>query len=288
MLYAKRGGNWWLQPLQNQPFTPIQSSGAWSNATHLGSQYAALLVEPVFRPEPVLAQLPAPGNKVAALIQSAGRTPRPTYLKWSGYEWRIRNAATSRGGANFDDARNVWTDKDGALHLCIAQRNKDWTSAELSLPESLGYGTYSFLLRDTAGLDPAAVFSMFTWDYSANAQDSFNNEMSIEISHWGDTRSKNAEYVVQPYYTGANVFRFAVPPGALLCSLRWEPGRAQFRTSSGSDTEGARLIAERTMTSQIPTPGMETIRFNLYVFRSRRTPITKPVEVVLEKFEYLP
>src|SRR5262244_2380508 len=49
VLYA-RSGKWWLQPLVNQPFTKIQPNAKWINATHLGTEYAALLVEPGFHP----------------------------------------------------------------------------------------------------------------------------------------------------------------------------------------------------------------------------------------------
>src|SRR5262245_37403872 len=47
VLYA-RSGKWWVQPLQNNPFTAIRANGKWTNATHLGTEYAALLVEPGF------------------------------------------------------------------------------------------------------------------------------------------------------------------------------------------------------------------------------------------------
>src|SRR4029453_6459994 len=44
VLYA-RSGKWWVQPLVNQPFTRIQQSTKWFNATPLGTEYAALLVD---------------------------------------------------------------------------------------------------------------------------------------------------------------------------------------------------------------------------------------------------
>ena len=43
VLYAKTG-MWWIQPLFNSPFTTIQPTSSWVNSTHLGSEYAALLV----------------------------------------------------------------------------------------------------------------------------------------------------------------------------------------------------------------------------------------------------
>ena len=45
VLFAK-GGVWWVQPLTAQPFTRIAADGSWTSTIHLGTEYAALLVEP--------------------------------------------------------------------------------------------------------------------------------------------------------------------------------------------------------------------------------------------------
>ena len=45
VLYA-RSGIWWIQPFATQPFTKIQPDSTWRNSTHLGTEYAAILVEP--------------------------------------------------------------------------------------------------------------------------------------------------------------------------------------------------------------------------------------------------
>jgi|SRR5271166_2446325 len=61
------------------------------------------------------------------------------------------------------DPANAWTDEKGYLHLRMAQRNGHWTCAEVSLNRSLGYGTYRFVVQDTAHLRPSAVLGLFTW-----------------------------------------------------------------------------------------------------------------------------
>src|SRR5262249_956566 len=53
VIYAKNR-SWWLQPLLEAPFTRITPSGKWFNGTHLGSDYAVLLVDPGYRPERTL------------------------------------------------------------------------------------------------------------------------------------------------------------------------------------------------------------------------------------------
>jgi hypothetical protein len=287
VLYA-RSGTWWVQPLVSQPFTKIQPNSKWSNATHLGTEYAALLVEPGYRPPATTNVLPAAGGAVAAVAITKGASSPPSVsLHFSGYEWRIRDAPSSRGGDNTYDPANAWTDASGALHLRIAKASGKWTCAEVSLTRSLGYGTYSFVVRDTSRLEPAAVFSIFTWDYSGASQN--YREVDIEISRWGDPASKNAQYVVQPYYVPANVARFTVPSGTLTHTIHWEQGRISFRTVRGSRNDtGGRAVAEHVFTSGVPTHGIESIRMNLYVFGKAGIPLENGAEVVIEKFEYLP
>jgi hypothetical protein len=156
----------------------------------------------------------------------------------------------------------------------------------VSLTRSLGYGTYSFVVRDTSHLEPAAVFGMFTWDYSGADQN--YGEFAIEVSRWGDPAIKNAQYIVQPYYVPANVARFLAPPGTVTHSIHWEAGRISFRTVRGSQNGAGDAVAEHLFTSGVPSHGIESIRMNLYVFGSAKVPLKNGAEVVIEKFEYLP
>src|SRR5580700_5656977 len=49
VLFAK-SGSWWLQPDDRAPFTAIEPDSTWKNSVHLGTEYAALLVEPGYSP----------------------------------------------------------------------------------------------------------------------------------------------------------------------------------------------------------------------------------------------
>jgi hypothetical protein len=288
VLYARSGG-WWVQPLANEPFTPIAADGTWKNKTHLGTEYAALLVDESFQPSPRLDALPAAGGPIAtvALVPGTGAADRTQRkLTFSGYEWLIRQVPSDRGGANDYDPANAWTDADGALHLRIAGKPGQWTSAEVILTRSLGYGTYSFVVRDVSTFEPAAALGMFTWDDLGVEQN--HREISVEISRWGDASNKNAQYVIQPYYVAANVARFAAPAGRLTHSFRWAPGRVSFKTVAGAIGAVAQTVAAHDLTSGVPTPGAETIRINFYVFGYGTVALKNGAEVVIEKFEFLP
>jgi len=284
VLYVKTG-NWSVQPLSNMSFTKINPDSTWINSTHVGSEYAALLVDPGYRPPAEVNTLPAVGNGVAAVVSSKGdpsATQTTPTVQFSGYEWRIRYAPSNRGDRmNQYSPSNAWTDAQGALHLRIAKESDKWTCAEVTLTRSFGYGQYSFVVRDTSKLGGGVAFTMFTWDYAGGDQN--NREMAIEIGHSTTPESKNAQYVVQPFYIAANVAKFASPTGMVTHSFRWEPGKLSFRTT---DPKGGAL-SEHVFTSGVPSPGVETVRMALYLFGQNTNP-QEGAEVVIEKFKYEP
>jgi hypothetical protein len=292
VLYTK-SGLWWVQPLTVQPFTAVRADSTWESSIHLGTEYAALLVDGRFRPPATIESLPPPGGSVLAVATAKGTgnysestEGPPKVLTFSGYDWHVRQVSSDRGGQNDYDPANAWTDADGLLHLRLARRDGRWTSAEVILTRSLGYGTYAFTVRDMSTLDPAVAFGMITWDDQAAAQN--HRELDIEISRWGDPSIPNAQYVLQPFYLPANVARFLAPRGTLTHSFRWEPGRASFRTTRGMNLRAADVVNQHEFTSGVPSPGNERVRMNLYYFRYAPQPPQKDVEVVIERFQYLP
>jgi hypothetical protein len=84
------------------------------------------------------------------------------------------------------------------------------------------------------------------------------------------------------------VARFDAPAGLLTHSLRWEPGRAAFRTVRGASLSGGPPVFEHVFDSGVPSSGNERLRLNLYVFRRSARPLENAAEVVVEKFEYFP
>ena len=258
VLYA-RSGVWWVQPLANQPYTKIQSDSTWSNPVHLGTEYAAVLVDSGYRPAAKLVSLPAEGEGVAAVAIVKGKAGAPVAtapIHFSDYDWTARATVSDHGGEpNEYDAANAWTDEKGHLHLRMASRNGRWTCAEVSLNRSLGYGAYKFVVQDSSHLRPSAVLGIFTWD-DIHSTD-FRNELDIELSRWGDPKGKNARYVVQPFFEAENLARFAAPAGRVTYMFRWEPGRVAFKTLRGGSESGGEPVSEHVFTSGIPTAASE-------------------------------
>jgi signal transduction histidine kinase len=74
VLYA-RSGDWYVQPYADQPFPVVQADSTWRSSTHLGTEYAALLVDAEYRPLARTPTLPGIGGGVAAVTVTEGVPP---------------------------------------------------------------------------------------------------------------------------------------------------------------------------------------------------------------------
>ena len=271
VLYAKSGGRWWIQPFARDPlFTKIQRDSKWKNVTHLGEEYAALLVDPTYSPPQTTESLPAKGGAVAAVVAVKGQaadSSSPKMLHFSGYDWRVRDLLSYRSGSmNSFDPANAWTDKNGALHLRITKKQDGWSCAEVQLTRGLGYGTYLFVVRDISHLEPSTVLTLFTWDGMVGTEEN-RQELDVEMSRWGVPSNENSQYVVQPYYIPTNIVRFHAPAGVLTHAFQWEPGQVTFTTFAGAQLTGrAHPLKQHVFTAHVPAAGGEVARINLYIF----------------------
>jgi hypothetical protein len=288
VLYAK-SGDWWVQPLADTPLTTVQKDLSWKNRTHPGSDYAALLVRPGFIPWVKTPELPGVGGPVLAIAkaqqQQSVDSPLGKTLLFAGYEWEVRGTENEAGGTrNFYQGDNVWLDAAGLLHLRIAGTPAHWTSGSVALRRSLGYGTYRMVVRDLSQLPLAAVFTMSMW-----GSENPDHEMDFEISKWGETFTRNAQFVIQPYHVPANTVQFQLPAGETSFMLRWVAGRATFKAFQGASAKWDQpSIREHIFTSEVPIQGDQSIHLNLYVFDNRTNPLQRGTEVVVEAFDYLP
>jgi hypothetical protein len=240
--------------------------------------------------------LPPLGDGVIAIAQTRGSGAAPAQallpytgtVNFSGYEWKIRSAANEHGGKSRPyDPANVSIDEKGLLHMKVTRQAGKWVCSEIALGHSLGYGTYAFKLADVSHFEPAADLEMFTWsDAAGNAQ---HNEMDINITRRGDPESKNAEYVVQPYYLPANVHRFAVPQGTMMYSFDWEPDRVSFTTRRIIPPSNTGLpSSDFVFKSGVPRLADETAHINFCAYPFSKDPLQREAEVTIENFQYLP
>jgi hypothetical protein len=58
---------WYVQPYTAAPLTSLGRDGNWTSPTHLGTQYAALLVKSTYKPPMTSFALPEVGSEVLAV-----------------------------------------------------------------------------------------------------------------------------------------------------------------------------------------------------------------------------
>ena len=227
------------------------------------------------------------GTVVPAPVVAARPQPQgPSTISFSGYDWSVKSYSRKIGpGPNLFAANNVSVDAGGRLHLRIQRSGNRWTCAEVIANASLGYGTYTWVIDSTANLDPNAVLGMFTWhDDPAYA----HRELDIELARWGNAADPtNGQYVVQPYDAPNHLARFTQPATAAgtVHSFTWAPGRVDFvsRTASGE------LIAQYSyIGADVPVPGGENPRINLWLFRGSAPQSGQAQEVVFRSFTFAP
>ena len=287
VLWAKT--DWWyVQPPVEAPITEVCSDGSWSNWSHAWGRMVALLVDDTYVPGATRTYHPSTDAGVVAWDEwpekSADRV-----VSFSGYQWRVKSAEdfTAGPGPNYfsDDDEDVWVDASG-LHLTTVQRAEKWYCTEVVLQQSLGYGTYEFRLGSRVdNLDYRAVLGAFVYE-------SEDREIDIEFSRiLADPH--NAQYVVQPWYQQGNLSRFTVPAQALSSHrFVWSESSISFASWVGDGSyppsAGDLIYQWDYQGPDIPPPGAERMRFNLWLFGGGAPDGGLGDEVVVESFSFRP
>ncbi|MEX0324413.1 MAG: glycoside hydrolase family 16 protein [Puniceicoccaceae bacterium] len=295
---------WWNKPSFAAPLTPIGSNGAWTcdivsaGADSVARKVAAFLVPKDYQP-PLLegtAVLPHElfENSLATL-QAARRSENA--FSFSGYDWDVKTSGSFGFGPGpnvfSDDPENVWVDEEGKLHLKITYRDGVWNCAEVVSFRSFGYGTYRFYVESALDeLDANVVLGLFTWsDDPAYAY----REIDVEIAKWSNPSDPtNAQFVVQPWNNPGNLARWTIPPGAAPTthSFDWEASEIRFESHNGEVqlpiTEPPVISQWNYMGNDIPVPGDEQVRMNLWLVNGLPPTDGQEVEIVISRFAFIP
>lgn len=285
------GDKWYVQPTVEGALTPLDVRGRWQSSIHLGTRYAAFLVRPTYQPAPTTTTLPQVGEEILAAIEVEASNIQG--LRFSGLDWSVKVAESPVGpGPNYfsDDPQCAWVDRAGRLHLRLEQRGGQWQCAEVVSRRSFGYGRYRFYVDSPASaVDPNVVVGIFTW----NDDPAYTHrEIDIEFSRWGDPKNQNAQYVIQPYTHPANISRFDFPTNIVRSGheFLWRKDEVLFRSwrGAGADPTPNTLIREVTLRHDVPVPGGENVRLNLWLLDGKAPLDGKPAEVIFRKFQFQP
>ncbi|HUQ78310.1 MAG TPA: glycoside hydrolase family 16 protein [Patescibacteria group bacterium] len=218
---------------------------------------------------------------VAAARPGGGAGPK--LLRFDGYDWLVKSSARRIGpGPNLFDPNGAFLDGSGNLHLRIARVNGKWQSSEVINQRTLGLGTYSWTIQgDLAGLDKNAVLGLFTWN-----DDPADNhrEIDVEFARWSnETDPTNGQFVVQPSSTTGNLLRITQPTGITSSThaFAWKTSSVDFTSSAAPGTwtyDGP----------DVPRPGGENARMNLWLFRGQAPSNGQSIEIVITDFTFTP
>ncbi|AWG44824.1 hypothetical protein BEH_26065 (plasmid) [Priestia filamentosa] len=220
-------------------------------------------------------------------------------VQFSGYNWIIKNSMgfPIGPGPNYFNSNNIYVDREGKLHLKTTYNDtlKRWECAQATGTQSLGYGTYRFYVHGRIdSMDPQMVLGLYTYD--DNGSKYSHREIDIEFSRWGNTNPayKNGQYVIQPSKKDGNVhlFQTNLNGGATTHEFKWLPQEIQFRSLHGfyrKPPMDGYIISEWIYRgSDVPTPGQETPRVNLWLSRGEAPQNGEEHEIIISKFEFIP
>jgi hypothetical protein len=223
----------------------------------------------------------------------------PRLIEFSSYMWAVLRSDWPIGvGPNCftGEPDNVRVDPNGRLHLVIVQKEGggcDWYSSEVIVRKSFGYGTYVFTIKNRLDFDEKVILGAFTWDGDAPAH--HYREMDFEFGRWQDPNNDNSQFVVQPWNTPGNICRFNTdysgPTDTTTHVMVWRPDRIRFISYYGNFTSSLppaeNIIHTWEYTgSDIPLPGDENIRMNLWLVCGEPPANGQEVEMIIADFRH--
>jgi len=298
-IFLEEAGGWWNKPYASATVTAIQPDSLF-NATiaiaptdPFATKIIAFLIPLTYSP-PVISGGELPSALFSFPYTVTCRPHGSRILSWSGLDWVVKRSignpliAMGPGPNIFNDHDSmVWVDGQQRLHLRVARSGNNWHCSELICRSSLGYNRYRF---DLAGrvdqLDPNIIAGIFTWDDCAPLSipaDNNYREMDLEFSRWGTAGNANAQFVVQPWDAAGHIKRFNMDLTGIGHSehlFDWRPDSILFKSSWGSDS----CSWSYKQQGQIPLPGNENVRINLYLYQGLAPANQFDGELILNSF----
>ncbi|HSO18536.1 MAG TPA: glycoside hydrolase family 16 protein, partial [Desulfosarcina sp.] len=157
-------------------------------------------------------------------------------IEFAGHQWDVRSG---RGGPgpNVWEEHNVWLDAASNLHLKISCRDGQWSCAEVTMRNRLGFGRYTFQIEGGIDrLDDHVVLGIFNYPTRDVGPDA-THEIDIEFARWGRASNPIGNYTVWPVEPGLRQVSHGFPirlTGALSTHrFLWEPERVVFESFAG-------------------------------------------------------
>jgi len=220
VLFA-RWGPWWVQPLAANPYTEIQPDAKWRSSTHLGTEYAALLVDPGYRTPTTIDALPNEGSGVIVVAITKGM---PAFWQTWWFLLAVTAAFVLAALALF---RLRMLQVTRQLNLRLEERLAERTRIAQELHDTLLQDFLSVSMQlhvanDQLAVDsPAKPLVARVLDMMGRViQEGRNTVQGLRSSQWGSQDLGNAFSRIQQELAGAKQARFRVIVEGLARPLR--------------------------------------------------------------------
>jgi len=218
-------------------------------------------------------------------------------VQFSGYTWEVRQGGGGPG-PNSWDARNVWVDANGAMHLRVTQLDGHWACAEVTMTKSLGFGTYQWQVEGRPDqMDRNLVLGLFNYTTPDIGPDG-TNEIDIEFARWGNASWPNGNWTIYPAVVGpkplSTTFEVALTSNLSTHRFTWSSDRVRYASLNGlhdiGDNNG--LFQKKTFSPasaqrRIPQNALP-VHMNLWLFKGQAPSNGQSVEIVLRSFKFVP
>jgi len=236
---------------------------------------------------------------VTLLLAAAASAQPQRTVRFSGYDWEVRQTGKGGPGPNQWDPANVRVDKNGWLHLNITKVRNEWRCAELSTTKRLGFGRYEFQVMGRIDrFDPTVVLGLFNYTTPDIGPDG-TNEIDIEIARWGNPKWDNGSFTIYPSkgeritQDDHHTFAFALTGDDTTQRFAWSGSQVAFEVLQGRGGGASEPLAgaqwvyaphDLRLIPQQPLP----VHINLWLFRGKPPADQKGIEVVVKQFTFVP
>ncbi|MBU1167301.1 VCBS repeat-containing protein, partial [Patescibacteria group bacterium] len=204
-------------------------------------------------------------------------------IDFAGYSWQVKNGYFAPGPNHWGEGEEfVSVDADQRLHLRVKEQNNLWSSSEVYLPSSLGFGNYSFEVEGQVDqTDPSLVAGLFLY------QDDYH-EIDIEFSRWKEMGEPWLHYTVQPYWenelANTKAFDADLKNRASTHQIIWTPTAITFRSFQDN-----RLLKEWTYQGENNfSPGQERVHLNYWMIDGDLPTDKQSKELIIKDFSFTP
>ncbi len=240
--------------------------------------------------QPIVKSVPTEKVSTVAAVKNTGVST----IKFSGYNWIVKNGPGIGPGPNSWSEKNAWVDDAGLLHLKLSYDSSSakWTCAGVTSEKNFGHGTYQWMIQGPIStLDKNVVTGLFHY----LGPDGFN-ELDVEFARWGDVNKPNVNYSVYPASGTTGTHQRTTTEwkqsGGTSSTHRytWTNDAVVIKSMNGFHQDDTNMFFTKTFTppaATIPTVNMP-VKMNLWLFRGLAPSDGKEVEIVIRSFKFTP